>query len=93
MLRIAGQPHRAGSNCNWEVRARRRKVTDCTCCPFGVFRRGLHEYKHVSGADEMRFRFAQTVERNVRGFFSSFSCAYKKRTCFSPFQRKKENIK
>ena len=26
---------------------------------------------------------AQTIERNVRGFFSFFSCSYKKRTRFS----------
>ena len=31
----------------------------------------------------MRFRLAQTIERNVRGFFSFFSCTDKKRTRFS----------
>ena len=32
---------------------------------------------------------AQTIERNVRGFFSFFSCSYKKRTRFSPLQRRR----
>ena len=54
----------------------------------------VYECKHVSGADEMRFRFAQTVERNVRGFFSFFSCAYKKRTRFSfPKEKRKYKVK
>ena len=77
---------RAKSSCGWKLRARRRKLPDCTRRPFGVFRRGLHEFtecKHVPGADEMRFRLAQTVKRYACGFFSFFSCAYKKRTRFS----------
>ena len=92
MLRIAGQPHRAGNNCRWKVRDRRRKLPDCTRRPFGVFRRGLHEFtecKHVPGADEMRFRLAQTVKPEACGFFSFFSCPYKKRTRFSPLQRRR----
>ena len=82
---------RAKSSCGWKLRARRRKLPDCTRRPFGVFRRGLHEFtecKHVPGADEMRFRLAQTVKRYACGFFSFFSCAYKKRTRFSFLKEK-----
>ena len=53
---------------------------------FGVFRRGLRTpavRKHVPGADETCSWLALTIERNVRGFFSFFSCPHKKRTCFS----------
>ena len=31
------------------------------------------EHKHVLGADGICFRYAQTIKRDVRGFFSSFS--------------------
>ena len=86
MLRIAGQPHRAGNNCRWKVRDRRRKLPDCTRRPFGVFRRGLRTpavRKHVSGADGIHFWLAPTVKPEVCDFFSFFSCSYKKRTRFS----------
>jgi len=66
---------RAKSSCGWKLRARRRKLLDCTRRPFGVFRRGLHEFtecKHVPGADEMRFRLAQTVKPEACSSFDAF---------------------
>ena len=66
---------RAKSSCGWKLRARRRKLPDCTRRPFGVFRRGLHEFtecKHVPGADEMRFRLAQTVKPEACSSFDAF---------------------
>ena len=83
MLRIAGQPHRAGNNCRWKVRDRRRKLPDCTRRPFGVFRRGLRTpavRKHVSGADGIHFWLAPTVKPDACGFFSFFSFRKEKNT-------------
>jgi len=40
------------------------------------------------GADEMRFQLAQTIERDVRGFFSFFSLRKEKNT-FLLYQRRR----
>ena len=83
---------RAASSCGWKACARRRKLPDCTRRPFGVFRRGLRTpavRKHVSGADGIHFWLAPTVKPEVCDFFSFFSCSYKKRTRFSPLQRRR----
>ena len=42
------------------------------------------------GADGIYSRIAPTVKPEACGFFSSFSCPHKKRTCFSPLKKEKE---
>ena len=41
------------------------------------------------GADEMRFQLAQTIERDVRGFFSFFSFR-KEKNMFLSFPKEKD---
>ena len=56
------------------------RLPDCTRCPFGVFRRGLHEFtecKHVSGADGIHFRPALTAKPKACSSFDAFLSAKK----------------
>ena len=90
--RIAGQLRRAESVYGWKARARRRKANGAHSMPVRrvpPWIARVYECKHVSGADEIHFRLAQTVKRHACGFFSFFSCTDKKRTRF-PFPKKKK---
>ena len=86
MLRIAGQPRPRGKQLWLGSRARRRKAAGAHSLsvrrvPPWLAR--VYECKHVSGADGMCPRLALTVKPKACGFFSFFSCPYKKRTRFS----------
>ena len=71
---------RAESICHWKPAPAGVRLPDCTRCPFGVFRRGLHEFtecKHVSGADGIHFRPALTVKPQACSSFDAFLSAKK----------------
>ena len=71
---------RAESICHWKPAPAGVRLPDCTRCPFGVFRRGLHEFtecKHVSGADGIHFRPALTAKPKACSSFDAFLSAKK----------------